>query len=116
MVKLLYFSTESVIKSVQLIIHPRNDVERGTNVSLICQAEVSHGLGSRPNYKYNFYKDFQLLNTNQTSTTDHLYSIPDARMAHSGKYKCAVVIEEQTKESSAKDLTVKGRGTHQFNV
>lgn len=116
MVKLLYFSTESVIKSVQLIIHPRNEVERGTNVSLICQAEVSHGLGSHPKYKYNFYKDFQPLNTDQTSSTDHLYSIPDARMAHSGKYKCAVDIEEQKKESGVKYLTVKGRGTHQFNV
>ncbi|XP_058635965.1 platelet endothelial cell adhesion molecule isoform X3 [Onychostoma macrolepis] len=102
---------ESVIKSVQLIIHPRNEVERGTNVSLICQAEVSHGLGSHPNYKYNFYKDFQPLYTDQTSSTDHLYSIPDARMAHSGKYKCAVVIEEQNKESNVKDLTVKGLQT-----
>lgn len=85
-------------------------------MSLICQAEVSHGLGSHPKYKYNFYKDFQPLNTDQTSSTDHLYSIPDARMAHSGKYKCDVDIEEQKKESGVKDLTVKGRGTHQFNV
>lgn len=116
MVKLLYFSTESVIKSVQLIIHPRNEVERGTNVSLICHAEVSHSPGSLPIYEYNIYKDFKLLNTDQANSKDYQYSIPDARMADSGKYKCEVVIKEQKKESLVEDLTVKGRGTHQLNV
>ncbi|KTF85920.1 hypothetical protein cypCar_00037208 [Cyprinus carpio] len=38
---------------------------------------------------------------------DHIYSIPDARVAHSGKYRCDLVIEKQKKESSVKDLTVK---------
>ncbi|KAK2889082.1 hypothetical protein Q8A67_014457 [Cirrhinus molitorella] len=107
---------ESVIKSVQLIIHPRNEVERGTNVSLICQAEVSHRQGSNPNYEYKFYRDYQPLNTKQTSSTDNLYSIPDARVAHSGRYKCTVVIEKQTMESNVKDLTVKGLQTPVLTV
>ncbi|XP_050968140.1 platelet endothelial cell adhesion molecule [Labeo rohita] len=107
---------ESIIKSVQLVIHPRSEVERGTNVSLKCQAEVSHTLGSHPNYKYNFYKDYLLLNTTQTNSTDSFYSIPDARVAHSGKYKCAVVTEKRTKDSSVKDLTVKGLQTPVLRV
>ncbi|XP_043098140.1 platelet endothelial cell adhesion molecule isoform X3 [Puntigrus tetrazona] len=104
---------EYVIKSVQLIIEPGNSVERGTNVSLRCQADVSHSLGSHPNYIYNFYKDFKLLNTDQT--TDRLY-IPDARMAHSGTYKCEVVTKEQKMESSVIDLTVKGLQTPVLTV
>uniref|UniRef100_A0A671PZE2 Si:dkey-237i9.8 n=1 Tax=Sinocyclocheilus anshuiensis TaxID=1608454 RepID=A0A671PZE2_9TELE len=116
LVKLLYFSTDSVIKNVQLIIHPRNEVERGTNVSLLCQAEVSHRLGSHPNYQYKFYRYNKLLNTDQTSSMDQLYSIPDARVAHSGKYRCDLVIEKQKKESSFKDLTVKGLQTPVLTV
>ncbi|XP_026119205.1 platelet endothelial cell adhesion molecule isoform X2 [Carassius auratus] len=107
---------ESVIKSVQLIIHPRNEVERGTNVSLICHAEVSHSPGSLPIYEYNIYKDFKLLNTDQANSKDYQYSIPDARMADSGKYKCEVVIKEQKKESLVEDLTVKGLQTPVLTV
>ncbi|XP_077055103.1 platelet endothelial cell adhesion molecule isoform X4 [Siphateles boraxobius] len=51
---------EFLIKSVELIIQPRNEVQR------------------------------------------------DARVAHSGKYKCTVESGKQKKKSSAKDLTVKG--------
>lgn len=112
-----FFSSSDWIKSVKLIIHPRNEVQRNTNVSLICQAEVSHTAGSHLNYTYIFYKDYAPLNTIQTNATDSLYSIPDARVSHSGKYKCVVVSEKQKVESSAsEDLTVKGRVAHQFNV
>ncbi|XP_073708083.1 platelet endothelial cell adhesion molecule [Garra rufa] len=104
---------ESIIKSVKLTIQPRNKVERGTNVSLTCNAEV---VGSHPNYEYKFYKDYEPINTTQTSSTENLYSIPDARVAHSGKYKCAVVIEKQKKESSVEDLTVKGLQTPVLTV
>lgn len=101
---------------MRLIVHPRDEVERGTNVTLECQAEVSHKEGSQPNHNYSFYKDFKSLNTDQTSSRDNFYSIPDARMAHSGKYQCAVDTKEQKEQSIVKALTVKGRGTHQFNV
>ncbi|XP_077055101.1 platelet endothelial cell adhesion molecule isoform X2 [Siphateles boraxobius] len=99
---------EFLIKSVELIIQPRNEVQRGTDVLLICKAEVSHIAGSQLIYKYTFYKDYHLLNTDQTNATDSFYSIPDARVAHSGKYKCTVESGKQKKKSSAKDLTVKG--------
>ncbi|XP_056102126.1 platelet endothelial cell adhesion molecule isoform X2 [Rhinichthys klamathensis goyatoka] len=98
---------EIFIKSVKLFIQPRNEVQRSTNVSLKCQAEASHTAGSHLNYKYIFYKNYHII-TDQTNATDSLYYIPDARVSHSGRYKCAVVIEEIKKESSAKDLTVKG--------
>lgn len=101
---------------MRLIVHPRDEVERGTNVTLECQAEVSHKEGSQPNHNYSFYKDFKSLNTDQTSSRDNFYSIPDARMAHSGKYQCVVNTKGQKEQSSVKALTVKGRGTHQFNV
>ncbi|XDV35979.1 hypothetical protein PO909_005835 [Leuciscus waleckii] len=99
---------EFFIKKVILIIQPRNEVQRSTNVSLICQAEVSRTAGSHLNYKYIFYKDYQPLNTDQTNAMDSLYSIPDARVGHSGRYKCAVVIEEKKRESNTEYLTVKG--------
>jgi len=102
------------MKSVELFIQPRNEVQRSTNVSLKCQAKASHTSGSHLNYKYIFYKDDRII-TDQTNAMDSLY-IPDARVIHSGRYKCAVVIEEIKKESGAKHLTVKGRITHQFNV
>lgn len=90
---------------------PSNVVQRGTNVSLKCQADVT---GSH--YEYIFYKDYVKLNTDQINATDGLYSIPDARVSHSGKYKCAVVSKKEKKESSVKDMKVKGKVTHQFNV
>ncbi|XP_067315567.1 platelet endothelial cell adhesion molecule isoform X3 [Pseudorasbora parva] len=96
------------IRSVELIIQPRNEVQRSTNVSLICQPEVIHNTGSQHNYTYIFYKDYLLLNTVQTNATNYIYFIPDSRVSHSGKYKCAVVIERQKWESSVEDLTVKG--------
>lgn len=99
-------------KSVELIIQPANEVQRGTNVSLICQAEVING--QRTHLNYIFYKDYVRLSTNQTYATDNLYSIPDARVSHSGKYQCAVAGQE--KQSKVKDLTVKGKVTHQFDV
>lgn len=95
---------------------PSNVVQRGTNVTMKCQADVSRSLGSHPNYEYIFYKDYVPLNTDQMNAMDSLYSIPDARVSHSGKYKCAVVIKKEKKESSVKDLKVKGKVTHQFNV
>lgn len=94
---------------MKLLIHPSNEVQRGTNVSLTCQAGISFSQGSHPNYTYIFYKNYKQLKTYSTSATDHPYVIPDARVDHSGRYKCAVVIDKQTKESSIKDLTVKGK-------
>lgn len=111
-----FFSSEVFIKSIIIIIQPRNEVQSSTNVSLKCQAEVSRTAGSHLNYKYIFYKYDQPLNTDQTNATDSLYSIPDARVGHTGMYKCAVVTEKKKWESKAKYLTVKGRVTHQFNV
>ncbi|XP_051754053.1 platelet endothelial cell adhesion molecule isoform X3 [Ctenopharyngodon idella] len=99
---------EFIIKSVDLIMQPSDEVQRSTNVSLKCEAEVSRSPGSHLNYKYIFYKDYVKLNTDQISATDGLYSIPDVRVSHSGKYKCALSIKTETKESRVKDLKVKG--------
>ncbi|XP_068078052.1 platelet endothelial cell adhesion molecule isoform X4 [Danio rerio] len=109
-------NTEFIIKSVNLFIQPRNEVQRGTNVSLICQAEVSQSPGSNPNYEYIFYKDYEMLLTEKTTATHWFYSIPDARVFHSGKYECAVVIGHQNKKSGSTDLTVKGLLTPVLSV
>ncbi|XP_048054063.1 platelet endothelial cell adhesion molecule isoform X2 [Megalobrama amblycephala] len=95
---------------------PSNVVQRGTKVSLKCQPEVSSSQGSHLNYEYIFFKDYVPLNTDQMNATDSLYSIPDARVSHSGKYKCAVVIKKERKESPVKDLKVKGLLTPVLNV
>lgn len=99
-------------------MQPSNEVQRGTNVSLKCQADFSQSQspGSLHNYEYIFFKDYLPLNTDQINATDGLYFIPDARVSHSGKYKCAVGFKKTKKESSVKDLKVKGKVTHQFNV
>ncbi|XP_051996677.1 platelet endothelial cell adhesion molecule isoform X3 [Xyrauchen texanus] len=105
-----------ILKKADLTIQPRNEVQRGTNVSLTCLAEVSYSAKAHPIHKYMFYKDYQLLHTEETSNTELLYSISDARVGHSGKYKCAVVIGEQNKDSIGKDLTVKGLQTPVLSV
>ncbi|XP_051568007.1 platelet endothelial cell adhesion molecule isoform X3 [Myxocyprinus asiaticus] len=105
-----------IIKSVNLTIQPRNEVQRGTNVSLTCLAEVSYSAMSQPSHKYIFYKDYQPLHTKETSNTELPYFISDARVGHSGKYKCAVVNGKQKKESSVKDLMVKGLQTPVLSV
>ncbi|XP_057183072.1 platelet endothelial cell adhesion molecule isoform X2 [Triplophysa rosa] len=103
-----------IIKNVELLIDPSSEVQRGTNVTLTCRAEISYSQGSHPNYTYIFYKDYN--KPLKTSATDHLYLITDSRVGHSGRYRCAVVIEKQNKESSIKDLTVKGLQTPVLTV
>lgn len=95
---------------MELLIKPSNEVQRGTNVTLTCQAEISYSQGSHPNYTYIFYKDYiKQLKTFSTSATNQTYFIRDARVGHSSMYKCAVVIDQRKQDSSIKDLTVKGK-------
>ncbi|XP_056588053.1 platelet endothelial cell adhesion molecule isoform X3 [Triplophysa dalaica] len=106
-----------ITKNVELLINPSSEVQRGTNVTLTCQAEISYSQGSHPNYTYIFYKDYiKQLKTFSTSATNQTYFIKDARVGHSSMYKCAVVIDQREHYSSIKNLTVNGLQTPLLTV
>ncbi|XP_036427276.1 platelet endothelial cell adhesion molecule isoform X3 [Colossoma macropomum] len=103
--------SEFVIKNVTLFVHPAKEVERGTNLTLTCNAQVSHTGGHLPQYTYNFYKDFKPkeLHTQKTHAVEQMnFSIPDARAFDSGTYQCELVIDQQKENSQTADVKVKG--------
>ncbi|XP_062853212.1 platelet endothelial cell adhesion molecule [Trichomycterus rosablanca] len=100
-----------LIKGVTLSVEPENKVERGSNLKLTCNAEVSHASHAAPTYKYSFYKDFgeDALHTEETNASKPgLYYINEARASHSGMYKCKVLVEGLSMESSTEDIIVEG--------
>lgn len=111
---LLFTCTEAqpdfIIKNVTLSVQPSPEVERGTGLTLTCNAQFSHAGAHLPRYTYNFYKDFKNANFMQPveARGKETLHIPQARAFHSGTYQCEVVIEGQTQKSDKKEVVVKG--------
>ncbi|XP_017548541.2 platelet endothelial cell adhesion molecule isoform X1 [Pygocentrus nattereri] len=103
--------SEFIIKSVKLFVHPAKEVERGTNLTLTCNAQVSHTGGRLPQYTYNFYKNFErkALHIQKMDAVEQVnFSIPNARAFDSGIYRCELVIEQQNLKSQTESVKVKG--------
>uniref|UniRef100_A0A3Q3VZS2 Ig-like domain-containing protein n=1 Tax=Mola mola TaxID=94237 RepID=A0A3Q3VZS2_MOLML len=97
------------IRNITLSIEPKADVNRGTNVTLRCQAVVSSLGDEMLSREYTICKDSSTVYTKTSSSSDDLlYPLPDARVSNAGKYKCAVSIGSKQMTSQTKKLTVKG--------
>ncbi|KAM6972011.1 platelet endothelial cell adhesion molecule [Aplochiton taeniatus] len=96
------------IRSVTVVIEPSSAVERGTNVTIRCQAVVS---SQEPhlNRRYQIHKDGTVVYSKSTSSSeDLLYPLPLARVSNTGKYRCQVAIERKKQSSSIEKLSVTG--------
>ncbi|XP_066521880.1 platelet endothelial cell adhesion molecule isoform X2 [Hoplias malabaricus] len=121
---LIFTSNEAqsvLFKSLTLSVEPAEEVERGTNLTLTCDAKVSVSGGYRPKYSYIFYKDFKMLQMIQNEATapgmtPGILYIPHSRAFHSGKYKCEVNVEEKGTSSNTVNVVVKGLQTPQLSV
>nr|XP_046258529.1 platelet endothelial cell adhesion molecule isoform X3 [Scatophagus argus] len=97
------------IINITLSIEPSSNVSRGTNVTLRCRAIVSSKEQVTLSREYSILKDSSPVHTETSSTSeDFLYPLPDARLSHTGKYKCAINIEGKQTVSEVKKLTVTG--------
>ncbi|KAL7890911.1 hypothetical protein AOLI_G00003870 [Acnodon oligacanthus] len=111
--------SEFIIKSVTLFVHPAKEVERGTNLTLTCNAQVSHTGGRLPQYTYIFYKNFdpKVLHMEKMDAVEQMnFSIPNARAFDSGTYRCEVVIEQQNSMSQTESVKVKGLQVPELTV
>ncbi|XP_061086960.1 platelet endothelial cell adhesion molecule isoform X4 [Conger conger] len=99
-----------LIDSVKLKVLPGHNVGSGTNVTLQCVPKITSGTGKAPSYQSIFYRDGDLVFT-QNSTTASLLHIPGARVANSGSYSCVVSGYGMRKESKSETLSVTGLQT-----
>ncbi|XP_072539473.1 platelet endothelial cell adhesion molecule isoform X2 [Salminus brasiliensis] len=106
------------VKDATLSVQPALKVERGTNLTLTCTAQVSHASGHIPPHSYNFYKDFHNANNMQPleARGKETLHISQARAFHSGRYQCEVVVEGQKTKSSFQEVEVKGLQTPELIV
>lgn len=96
---------------MELDVIPARDVERGTNLTLTCIANIGHS-GTLPLLQFSLYKDYNKhnsINISQTNTSNHMnFSIPDARASDTGSYQCEVKVNSQYRDSSIVQISVKG--------
>ncbi|KAM9363447.1 platelet endothelial cell adhesion molecule isoform 4-T4 [Symphorus nematophorus] len=101
--------TSFTIGATTLSIEPSDDVRRGTNVTLRCQALVSSSGQEDLSREYTIYRDSSVIYTKTSSTSeDLLYPLPEARVSNTGKYSCSIKIGNKQKTSATKRLTVTG--------
>lgn len=100
------------LKNIALYVDPASTVERESNLTLVCVAEVIHSDRNFPLLKFSFFKDYNKHNTVhilQTNTSAQVtYTITRAHVSHSGQYQCDVTANNQHKESSTVSIIVKG--------
>ncbi|KAM9483650.1 platelet endothelial cell adhesion molecule isoform 2-T2 [Clarias gariepinus] len=113
---------ESVIyiKNVILQVSPASTVERGSELTLTCNADVVQSGSSSPLLKFTFFKDFDNHNSVHmlyTNTSYEVkYTINKARASHSGTYKCEVMDDNKHKDSSPQTIIIKGQQTPVLSV
>lgn len=94
---------------IGLWVEPSAEVPRDTNVTLRCRAPVSSAGRAVLTRQYTIYKGSSVVATQTYNTPeDFLHPLPHVRFSNSGKYQCAVRIEDTLKRSDAKKLTVTG--------
>ncbi|KAG7491733.1 hypothetical protein MATL_G00006490 [Megalops atlanticus] len=100
------------LNSIKFTVLPGNNVESGTNVTLRCVADVSHGTDFALIYQYTFYKGKQVVYAKNATMTDKLdYPIKEARVGDSEIYKCHVKIQNKEDDSNQETLKVTGLQT-----
>ncbi|XP_039509987.1 platelet endothelial cell adhesion molecule isoform X5 [Pimephales promelas] len=96
------------IDQVTLTVLPGNNVASGTNLSLRCEAKVSHSLPQPLTYSFSFLQDDQVMYSKNTSVSVVERSLSPARVFNSGRYQCTVRIYDKIKPSTSQTLRVTG--------
>ncbi|XP_046899692.1 LOW QUALITY PROTEIN: platelet endothelial cell adhesion molecule [Hypomesus transpacificus] len=97
------------LENVTLSIEPDGDVERDASPTLRCRPLVKSSPGTSLVRRYVVLKDNAEVHHGNTSRPDDLlWSIPNARVSDSGKYKCRVFIRDKTAVSNTEKLKVTG--------
>lgn len=94
-----------VIRKVTLYIEPSNEVARGANVTLRCQAVLNEPEA----VEFTISKDQNVVCTQTMSgSNDLLCPLTNLKLANSGHYTCVVKIEDEEETSEVHTLTVTG--------
>ncbi|XP_020778311.2 LOW QUALITY PROTEIN: platelet endothelial cell adhesion molecule [Boleophthalmus pectinirostris] len=100
--------TTYIIDNVGLSLLPSSSVDSGTNVTLVCEVSISQDSSSYPPFRFHFIKNDQVISRLDTQEDRVAYELHPARAADTGSYGCHVNIEEKSKSSQEKTLTVTG--------
>ncbi|XP_060774583.1 platelet endothelial cell adhesion molecule isoform X3 [Neoarius graeffei] len=115
-----HLSPEFILRGVTLSVKPANELERGSELKLICTANVSYFGSNSPLLRFSFFKEFNKLNSVyilQTNTSNQVeYNVTKARASHTGRYQCDVTAKDQYRDSSPQMITVKGIQTPELIV
>ncbi|KAI4881302.1 hypothetical protein NFI96_029911 [Prochilodus magdalenae] len=90
-------------------------VERGTNVTLRCEAKVSHS-SSHPIHSFTFILYENVIYSKNSSMSVVERSLAPAMSSNSGDYKCGVRVGNKDKRSEIRKLTVTGLQTPHLKV
>lgn len=110
---LLYSSLQAqensfTINTIQMDSLPSWKVQNGHNLTLQCLVDISTTSKVRPQHLVLFYKDDVLVYN--VSSREHIESffIPQARVFHSGMYKCTAILNNKEKTTPEHEVLVIG--------
>ncbi|XP_051014871.1 platelet endothelial cell adhesion molecule [Acomys russatus] len=110
---LLYASLQAqensfTINSVHMESVPSWKVSNGHNLTLQCLVDVSTTSSIRPQHLKLFYKDDALVYNVSSREHTESFFIPQARVFHSGMYKCTVILNNKEKTTREYEVSVNG--------
>ncbi|XP_008844788.1 platelet endothelial cell adhesion molecule isoform X2 [Nannospalax galili] len=96
------------INSIHMESLPAWEVLNGHNLTLKCLVDISTTSQVRPQHLVQFYKDDVMLNNVTSTEHTESYFIPQARVFHSGRYKCTVILNNKVKTTQEYQVVVRG--------
>ncbi|XP_040605888.1 platelet endothelial cell adhesion molecule isoform X3 [Mesocricetus auratus] len=110
---LLYSSLQAqensfTINSVRMESLPSWEVPNGHNLTLRCLVDISTTSQVRSQHQVLFYKDDALVYNVSSREHTESFFIPQARVFHTGRYKCTVILNNKEKTSEEHQVSVKG--------
>lgn len=110
---LLYSSLQAqensfTINTIQMDSLPSWEVPNGHNLTLQCLVDISTTSKVRPQHLVLFYKDDVLVYNVSSREHTESFFIPQARVFHSGRYKCTAILNNKEKTTPEYQVLVKG--------
>ncbi|XP_052052351.1 platelet endothelial cell adhesion molecule isoform X4 [Apodemus sylvaticus] len=96
------------INSIHIESLPSWEVANGHRLTLRCIVDISTTSETRPQHLVLFYKDDVLVYNVSSREPTESYVIPQARVFHSGKYKCTVILNNKEKTTEEQQVKVNG--------
>ncbi|XP_028636196.1 platelet endothelial cell adhesion molecule isoform X2 [Grammomys surdaster] len=96
------------INSIHMESLPSWEVVNGQRLTLQCLVDISTTSKIRPQHLVLFYKDDALVYNVSSREPTESYVIPQARVFHSGKYKCTVILNNKEKTTTEYPVKVNG--------